>query len=202
MPIVYILTNESMPEIIKIGITENLERRVKELDNTSTPLPFECYYAVKVDDASTIEKKMHQGLDVYRVRQNREFFNTSPEKAKSFLEIAEIMGGRNVTPTNEIVNEFQDSQALLNAKKKRERFNFKIINIEPGTILEFIKDRTITCEVVDDTKVRFRGEVVSLSGSALTVIQEMGYDWDRISGPTYWSLNGETVSEIRRKNEM
>ena len=202
MPIVYILTNESMPEIIKVGITENLERRVKELDNTSTPLPFECYYAVEVDNASTIEKKMHQGLDVYRVRQNREFFSTSPEKAKSFLEIAEIMGGRNVTPTNEIVNEFQDSQALLNAKKKRERFNFKIINIEPGTILEFIKDRTITCEVVDDTKVRFRGEVVSLSGSALTVIQEMGYDWDRISGPTYWSLNGETVSEIRRKNEM
>lgn len=31
MPIVYILTNESMPNIIKIGITDNLERRVKEL---------------------------------------------------------------------------------------------------------------------------------------------------------------------------
>lgn len=202
MPIVYILTNESMPEIIKVGITENLERRIKELDNTSTPLPFECYYAVEVDNASTIEKKMHQGLDVYRVRQNREFFSTSPEKAKSFLEIAEIMGGRNVTPTTEIVNEVQDSQALSNAKKIRERFNFKIINIEPGTILEFIKDRTITCEVVDDTKVRFRDEVVSLTRSALTIIQEMGYDWDRISGPTYWSLNGETLSEIRRKNEM
>jgi len=202
MPIVYILTNESMPEIIKVGITENLERRIKELDNTSTPLPFECYYAVEVDNASTIEKKMHQGLDVYRVRQNREFFSISPEKAKSFLEIAEIMGGRNVTPTTEIVNEVQDSQALSNAKKIRERFNFKIINIEPGTILEFIKDRTITCEVVDDTKVRFRDEVVSLTRSALTIIQEMGYDWDRISGPTYWSLNGETLSEIRRKNEM
>ena len=36
MPIVYILTNESMPDTIKIGITDNLERRIKELDNTST----------------------------------------------------------------------------------------------------------------------------------------------------------------------
>ena len=30
MPIVYILTNESMPDTIKIGITDNLERRIKE----------------------------------------------------------------------------------------------------------------------------------------------------------------------------
>ena len=55
--IVYILTNQSMPDTIKIGITDNLERRMKELDNTSTPLPFECYYAVEVQDAKVIEKK-------------------------------------------------------------------------------------------------------------------------------------------------
>ena len=46
MSIVYVLTNESMSGIVKIGITDNLNRRVKELDVTSTPLPFECYYAV------------------------------------------------------------------------------------------------------------------------------------------------------------
>jgi len=45
--IVYILTNQSMPDTIKIGITDNLERRMRELDKTSTPLPFECYYAVE-----------------------------------------------------------------------------------------------------------------------------------------------------------
>ena len=64
-----------MPETIKIAITDNLERRVKELENTSTPLPFECNYAVEVQDASKIEKKIHEGLDDKRIRQNREFFN-------------------------------------------------------------------------------------------------------------------------------
>ena len=54
--IVYILINQSMPDTIKIGITDNLERRMRELDNTSTPLPFECYYAVEVQDAKVIEK--------------------------------------------------------------------------------------------------------------------------------------------------
>ena len=42
-----------------------------------------------------------------------------------------------------------------------------MVNIEPGTILEFVKDKTITCEVVDDTKVKFRGKVTSLSAAAI-----------------------------------
>ena len=51
--IVYILTNQSMPDTIKIGITDNLERRMRELDKTATPLPFECYYAVEITDKSS-----------------------------------------------------------------------------------------------------------------------------------------------------
>ena len=89
MAIVYILTNESMSDIIKIGITDNLSRRLRELDNTSTPLPFECFYAVEVDDARTIESLLHEAFDDKRIRQNREFFNCTPEQAKSALKIAE-----------------------------------------------------------------------------------------------------------------
>jgi len=161
MAIVYILTNESMPDTIKVGITENLDRRIRELDNTSTPLPFECYYAVEVENASAIEKKIHEGLDDKRVRQNREFFNATPEQAKAILEIAEVMGGKNVTPKEDIVETPQDKQALDTARKKRKRFNFSMVNISPGTLLEFVKDSSITCEVVDENKVKFRDKVTS-----------------------------------------
>ena len=154
MPIVYILTNQSMPDTIKIGITDNLEWRIRELDNTSTPLPFECYYAVEVKDASKIEKKIHEGLDDKRIRQNREFFNASPEQAKSILEIAEVMGGKNVTPKNDIVETAQDKEALDRSRRVRKRFNFAMINIPPKTILEFAKDRTITCEVYDESQIK------------------------------------------------
>ena len=130
MAIVYILTNQSMPDTIKVGITENLDRRIRELDNTSTPLPFECYYAVEVENASVIEKKIHEGLDDKRIRQNREFFNASPEQAKAILEIAEVMGGKNVTPTEDIVETPQDKQALDTARKKRSKFNFGMVNLE------------------------------------------------------------------------
>jgi hypothetical protein len=201
MPIVYILTNQSMPDTIKVGITDNLNRRVKELDNTSTPLPFECYYAVEVENASAIEKKIHEGLDDKRVRQNREFFNTTPEQAKAILEIAEVMGGKNVTPNEDIVETPQDKQALDTARKKRKRFNFDMINLKPGTILQFVKDNTITCEVYDDTKVKFKNDITSLSDAADIVLKEMGYDWASVQGPIWWSHNGKTMSELRREFE-
>src|SRR5210317_2191884 len=201
MAIVYILTNESMPDTIKVGITENLDRRIRELDNTSTPLPFECFYAVEVENASAIEKKIHEGLDDKRIRQNREFFNATPEQAKAILEIAEVMGGKNVTPTEDIVETPQDKQALENARKKRSRIDFGMVNIEPGTILEFVKDKTITCEVIDDSKIKFRGEVTSLSASANTVLHEMGYDWEQAHGPKFWMHQGKSLRDLRFEKE-
>ena len=199
--IVYILTNESMPDTIKVGITDNLDRRVRELDNTSTPLPFECYYAVEVQDAKAIEKKIHEGLDDKRVRQSREFFNATPEQAKALLEIAEVMGGKNVTPTEDIVETPQDKQALENARKNRKRFNFDMIDIKPGTVLNFVKDNTITCEVVDNTKVKFRDNVTSLSNAADSILREMGYDWQGVRGPLWWTFNGKKLEDLRFERE-
>ena len=59
-----------MPDTIKIGITENLSKRIKDLDNTSTPLPFECFYALEVEDAIVIEKLLMKHL------MTREFVKT------------------------------------------------------------------------------------------------------------------------------
>ena len=197
MAIVYILTNESMPDTIKVGITENLDRRIRELDNTSTPLPFECYYAVEVENASAIEKKIHEGLDDKRVRQNREFFNATPEQAKAILEIAEVMGGKNVTPKEDIVETPQDKQALENARKKRGRIDyFGILGIQKGTTLTFSKDENITCVVSDNGKIIFRDKETTLSGSALLITNEMGYDWGQVQGAGYWCYQGKTLRDL------
>ena len=75
MSVVYILTNQSMPGIVKIGITGGtVEERMRSLYSTGVPLPFECYFALEVDDSSNIEKKLHHGLDDFRVNDSREFF--------------------------------------------------------------------------------------------------------------------------------
>ena len=202
MPTVDILTDESMPDIIKIGITDNLLRRLKELDNTSTPLPFECFYALEVEDAQSIEKLLHEAFDDKRVRQNREFFNCPPEQAKSALKIAEKMGGRDVTPKEVVVETEQDRQALDSAKKKKGRVDyFGVLGINDGEILTFSKDQTITCEVKENGQVLFRDELTSLSGSALIIVSEMGYNWQQVRGAGYWCYKGTSLLDLYQQSQ-
>ena len=79
MNFVYILTNEAMPGYIKIGLTDKpITERVLGLDNTSVAVPFQCYYAARVDDNQKIERALHTAFGDFRVRPNREFFKMDP----------------------------------------------------------------------------------------------------------------------------
>ena len=203
MRIVYILTNQSMPELVKIGHTDNLERRMKELDKTGTPLPFECFYAVEIkdDDAKLIEKKLHEGFDDKRIRKSREFFRVTPEQAKSILEIVKLMGGKDVTPIDYILENPEDKQALDKERKIRKKFNFSMVNIKPGEKLEFEKDNNIKCEVKNENEIIYENETTSLSAAAHIILKRMGYDWLTVHGPSYWCYKGKKLSELRNEQE-
>lgn len=87
---VYILTNPSFKEDwVKIGKSAvSVEQRVKQLDGTAVPLPFEIYATLKTSKYSEVEKVVHQTIDSLtdlRIRQNREFFNITPQEALNIL---------------------------------------------------------------------------------------------------------------------
>ncbi len=93
---VYILTNPSFREDwVKIGMTSNMEERLKTLDNTSVPLPFEKYATLKTAKYQKAERLVHHYIERFtnlRIRDNREFFNVRPEEALSiFREVAELL---------------------------------------------------------------------------------------------------------------
>ena len=194
MATVYILTNQSMPGLIKIGITERkVEERMRDLYSSSAvPLPFECYFALEVKDAKLVEKKIHHGFDDYRINENREFFEIDPDKAKSILSLVE---GTEVTPKTDVVDSAIDQQAL-DKQRNKQRFNFASVGISAGEILEFKKDKTITAKVLDDDKIEFEGKSMSLSPAALIVIHRMGYEWTKIAGPQFWCYKGKTLYEL------
>jgi hypothetical protein len=53
--IIYVLLNQAMPGLIKIGRTaENIETRMRQLDTSGVPLPFECFYAAEVSDPDRV----------------------------------------------------------------------------------------------------------------------------------------------------
>lgn len=191
--IVYILTNAAMPGYIKIGLTQqdDVASRVKQLDNTSLPLPFECYYSASVPDCRRLERTLHFVFGEKRARLNREFFTASPDLVKAIIELVAI---REVT--------LSDAEQDISPKERREidaeqqRRTLGKLGIEPGSVLTFLKDPEVTCEVHDSKKVLFRGEVVSLSRAALIAIHDMGFEWPTANGFEYWTYGGAKLSEM------
>jgi hypothetical protein len=69
---VYVLINQSMPGLIKIGITTRDARsRARELSNTSVPTPFEVAFEIFSENYEALEKTVHKALDDFRVSGNR-----------------------------------------------------------------------------------------------------------------------------------
>jgi len=197
--IVYVLTNPSIPDIVKIGMTTDLTTRMRSLYNSSVPVPFECYFACTVKDMSFVEKQLHDGFDDFRVNPKREFFRIDPERVVSILKMVMI---EDVTPKEDIVEDEIDQRSLDKEKKVRGRFNFDMIGVPVGSVLTFVKEPTLTSIVLDKHKIEFEGEIHSLSSSTLKIVHRMGYTWKQVSGPTYWMYEGETLNERRSRIEQ
>ncbi|MDI9423977.1 MAG: GIY-YIG nuclease family protein [Spirochaetota bacterium] len=198
---VYIFTNDAMPGIIKIGITEgSVEDRIKTLDNTSVPLPFRFHYAIESDRFKEIEAFIHNAFGAFRLRENREFFKLDPERAVSALKIsgcAEIkIGNEMIDEKGEIIKEDETIE-----KKYKKRFSFAVVNVPIGSILNFTRDENKKCTVVSDNEVEYENERYSLSRLADKFLKELGYDWKSVQGPAYFEYDGKTLYEIKRELE-
>jgi hypothetical protein len=72
---VYILINQSMPGLIKIGRTlRDSRERARELHTTGVPTPFELAFEVFSNAHEALEEEAHKQLQAFRVNTNREFF--------------------------------------------------------------------------------------------------------------------------------
>lgn len=199
---VYVLTNEAMEGLVKIGrTTTSVEKRIRELDNTSMPLPFQCFYAGEVSNSALVEGKLHRIFADKRIRNNREFFRIDPNQVREAIQLAEL---REVTPRYDVVVDAEDVQALKKAvetEERRTRLRFTELGIKTGSVLTFLKDSNITCQVVADGKVDFDGKVMSPSASALIAVKRLGYEWAAVSGSDYWEFEGETLTARRLRIE-
>lgn len=86
--VVYILSNESMPYLLKVGCsTDTAIARAKQLSAaTASPTPFVVAYSRFVSDCNEVEAKMHQIFADRRVNDGREFFEVSLYEAATALD--------------------------------------------------------------------------------------------------------------------
>jgi hypothetical protein len=194
--IVYVLINEAMEGLVKIGHTHtSLEQRIRQLDTTGVPLPFQCFHAAEVNDSVLVEGRLHRIFVDKRIRKNREFFRVDPNQVREAIQLAEL---RDVTPRFDVVDDAEDIQAMRNAAvagERRARLKFSELDIPIGATLNFALDTAITCQVVADGKVNFEGETLSSSAAALIAVRRKGYQWVAVSGSSYWLYDDGSIME-------
>ena len=102
--VIYILTNPSFKEYVKIGYAHDVEKRIQQLNRSETiPFAFRAYATYEVDSELT-DKELHNLIDKLnpdlRTIENfdgkkrvKEFYEMSKEDAYAILEsIAKISG--------------------------------------------------------------------------------------------------------------
>lgn len=194
MGIVYLLTHDAMPDLVKIGRTETpLEDRMRSLNNTSVPFGFRCFYAAEVADSSDVERRLHQAFEDFRV--GKEFFELHPIRAQKVLEMVAI---RDATPKDEVVIDEEENEQLAKNEQRKHlrRFSMFRIGLKVGDVLTFARNEAITATVSSDTEIMYDGEIQSLSSAALAAIHNCGYNWKTIPGPIFWMHNGQSLKEI------
>ncbi len=208
--VIYILTNPSFPDYIKIGYATNIEKRLKQLNRSeTTPFAFRVYAVYDVESELT-DKELHKLIDRLNPdlrtietfdgkERVKEFFAMSPEDGYALLEsIAKISGTsdrlKRMTPEGHEVKDEEIAEEIRD-EVRRGPFRFSDVGIPFESEITFIDDPSIKATVVDDRHIEYNGETTSLSALAQSL---KGFD-HAVQGPLWFSYKGERLSDLRNR---
>lgn len=214
MGYIYILTNPSFPQYVKIGYADDVKSRLTQL-NRSECLPFAFrVYATYEVSARLTDMKIHDVIDklnpnlrsidnVDGKKRVREFYAMSKEDAYSLLEaIAEINGlEKNLKLWSQTAKEKAEEEVAEAVEEERNEraatFNFAMCQIAIGEQVEFCcpdnEHNGEMFDVVDNRHVAYNGETWSLTALAKQLIHAK---W-ALAGPRYFKYKGEWLNDIR-----
>jgi len=216
---IYILTNEGMPGLCKIGSSAlgKLDQRIDDLSNPSgVPFRFKCVFSCDLENYKEVEADIHKKLDNHRVNPKREFFEIDPELIIPWLEKFKNI----IVTTNEVneklnkdidpaeqkaeeryIKKRPKSQSAKKGikvnpvkqktkKQRRPPFNFKEMGIKPGRTITF-EDGRKKAKVLDEVYVEFNGKETRLS----PLTQKLLKSEIPVAPLPYWEFKGKRLSD-------
>lgn len=210
--VIYILTNPSFPDYVKIGYADNMDHRLHQLNRSECiPFAFRVYATYEVSSRLS-DLKIHsiidklnpnlRSIESFNGKQRvREFYAMSPEDAYSILEaIAEIHGCADklklATPTEADKKAEETAKEIdTEASERLSNFSFGDCGIMPGEEIAFISNPELKATVVDDRRVSYNGETLSLTALA-KMLSGKKYS---IAGPKFFTYKGEPLNDLRHR---
>jgi len=179
----YIITNISMPGICKVGVTNNVEKRLKNLNKTSTPTRFQLYEKFELENTEILEQAILQHFAERRINRKREFLEVHPERVCDFIH---------------------DNKKMKPESDERVSNKFAKLGIKKGEILKFKWGeeiyQDITAKVIREGRSKdiiYKRKKTSLSRAAKKVLKEkFDKNWKAVQGTLYWAYKGKTIREL------
>lgn len=209
--VIYILTNPSFREYVKIGYADDVHARVSQLNKSEcTPFAFRIYATLNVPNRLA-DKSVHALIDKFkpelRAKDNvngkirvREFFAISPQEAFELLSIiGGIYGETPIRAEQTRAAEQEESAAMqenLNSER-RAPLSFYKCGIKKGEYIYYVNDNSIKCKVVNDRVIEYKGKQTSVSALARKLLGAN----HPIQGTLYFAYNGELLSALRKRLE-
>lgn len=209
--VIYILTNPSFPEYVKIGYADDVKERIAQLNRSEcTPFAFRLFATLNVPNRLA-DKNVHAIIDKLkpdlRARDKvngkirvREFFAISPEEAFELLSLIGGVYGENPVRCEQTRAEMQeDAQATtVNIRfERRSPFSFYKCGIKKGEFIYYVNDKNVKCKVVGDRAVEYKGHQTSVSLLAQKLLNAS----HPIQGTLYFTYDNEILSARRKRLE-
>lgn len=184
---VYILTNPCFKENwVKIGKTDNLDRRIAELSQaTGIPLPFEIYAVLETSKYNEAEHMIHKLIGKLapdlRINPKREFFNIEPEDAVSIMqEIASLIDDAKILYYNNSQHKPQKlAKNIENQNTKRAMSPIKTfysLGLKNGDEIEFIPNNKYKATINSNRTVMFEDQEYFLTTLAIMLLKRENGD--------------------------
>jgi len=175
-----------MPDICKVGVADDVEKRLRDLNKTSTPTRFQIYEKFELKNAEILEQKILQHFAKQRINRKREFLQVHPERVCDF-----IFDNKHVAPEKDSV-----------VKSK-----FSKLGLKQGDLLKFKEGdeiyQNIVASVEKGNAIIFEGHKTSLSKSAQKVLKDkFDKDWKAVQGTIFWTFKGKTIRELMDENNL
>ncbi len=173
----YVITNISMPNLCKVGITDNIQRRLKDLNSTNVPTRFQVYEIFETNNVELLEQEVLTHFTEKRLNKKKEFIEEHPERVCEFIR------------------ENKDKIKL----EKETKSKFDKAGIPAGSELYFIYGdifKDIKAVVLKNGKILFDGKETSLSASAQKILaKRFDRKWRAVQGTVFWTFNGKIIKE-------
>jgi len=207
------LTNEAMPDYVLVVYSDSdtIRKTAKSLSDMNLPRYFECYYACKVYDKTSLDAIRERFsneragktdfflINPFYIKQSLQLLGMGDLTAEAELLLKEYLPDNEGT-TNEVVltkdikedAEPDETGESDGTRKKRPVLNFLKLNIPIGATLVYLKDENICVHVFNERKVTYKGRAMSLTA----VTKELLNTRHELQGTLYWSYAGRKLIDI------